>query len=171
MRAMSSSLLPSTRARSKNNRIPVVFTKTCQICGKKFKTRANNAKHCSQECRLEARRKRRFASLGPTKTILRLCEKCGKSFETKTTYQKFCSDKCYRLATAERKRVERKKRREVIIQINEDVFLGLCSVCGADDAQVSECRDCGFLSCEDCLNDSGFCRICSEEHKRVSSLV
>jgi hypothetical protein len=44
---------------------------------------------------------------------------------------------------------------------SEDVFLGLCSVCGADDVPVSECPECGYLCCEKCFNKAEICSICS----------
>jgi predicted nucleic acid-binding Zn ribbon protein len=160
---LSASLISSKLAQGQYRRIPAVFTKTSQICGKKFQTRANNAKHCSKECRLEAKRRRRSASRGSPKTIKKICDRCGKSYETKLTIQKFCSDECYRLASAERKRVKREKRREIVIKPNEDMFLDLCSICGAENVPVSECRTCGFLCCGECLNDSGLCRVCIKE--------
>ena len=45
---------------------------------------------------------------------------------------------------------------------SEQVFLGLCSVCGADYVHVSECPECGYLSCEKCRNSSGLYNICSD---------
>ena len=138
-----------------------MFTKTCHICGKEFQSKANNARYCSRECKLETGRRRQTAIRGPPKTYKRLCESCEESFETTATNKKYCSQECNRLAAATRKRAkrgtpEKKSGREQ----SEEVFLGLCSVCGADDVPVSECPECGYLSCERCRNLSGLCNIC-----------
>ncbi len=141
--------------------IPAVFTKTCHICGSEFQTKANNAKHCSRECKLEAKRRRRISLRGPSKTFSGTCERCGETFETRTANKKYCSQECYRLATAERKRAERGIiQKKTLEEQSEEGFLGLCSVCGADMVHVSECPECGYLSCEKCRNPSGLCNIC-----------
>lgn len=139
-----------------------MFTKTCHICGNEFQTKADNAKHCSRECKLEAKRRRRISLRGPSKTFSGTCERCGETFEARAANKKYCSQECHRLTTAERKRAKRgiiqKKTR---MEQSEEVFPGLCSVCGADDVPVSECPECGYLSCEKCRNPSGLCNICS----------
>ena len=136
-----------------------VFNKTCHICGKEFQTKANNAKHCSRECKLESQRRRRTASLGPLKAFSRTCPQCGGSFETRSANKKYCSQECYRLATNERKKAERSKLQKRT-QMKESEK-GLCSVCGADDVPVSECSECGYLCCVECHDGSGVCSICS----------
>jgi len=139
-----------------------VFTKTCQICGKEFQSQAHNARYCSRECKLESKRRRRISSQGPSKTLSRTCVRCGDLFEARTANNKYCSQECYRIATAERKRAERGTlRKNTGMELSKGVFLGLCSVCGADDVSVSECPECGFLSCGKCRNPSGLCSICS----------
>jgi len=138
-----------------------VLTKTCHICGKEFQSKAHNAKHCSRECKLEARRRRRISSRGKTKTFSRTCERCGNRFETRSANKKYCMPECYRLATAERKRAERGTlQKNTLKELYEKFLLGLCSVCGADDVHVSECPECGYLCCEKCRNQSGLCNIC-----------
>ncbi len=140
-----------------------MFNKTCHICGKEFQSKAHNARYCSHECKLIAKRNRRDASRGPSKTFKKLCIKCGEPFETKVATKRYCSDECYRLATAARKRAKRKKTRRVTGKLSEDAFQGLCSVCGADDVPVSECPECGYLCCEKCRDKSGICSVCSDE--------
>jgi predicted nucleic acid-binding Zn ribbon protein len=163
----------SLRVLSKNLRkiyprifwISAVFTKTCHICGKEFQTKANNAKHCSHECKLEAKRRRRIASLEPSRNFSRTCTQCGGPFETRVANKKYCSQECYRLATAERKRVARRKLQKTPRgKRSEKGFQGLCSVCGADDVPVSECPECGYPSCVKCSDESGMCSICSREY-------
>ena len=138
-----------------------MYTQTCHICGKEFQSKANNARYCSRECKLEIKRRRRISLRGPSKVFSKTCERCGETFEASTANKKYCSQECYRLATVERKRAKRgtletKSGREQ----SEEVFLGLCSVCGADDIPVSECPECGYLSCERCCIPSGLCNIC-----------
>jgi hypothetical protein len=137
-----------------------VYTKTRLICGKEFQSKAINTRYCSRECRLEARRRRSAASRGLPKTLKRMCENCGERFETIGVYRKYCSDECRQLATVKRKRAKREKKQGTKGHSSEDVFIGLCSVCGADTVFVSECPECGFLSCEKCRNLSGLCNIC-----------
>ncbi len=139
-----------------------MYNKTCHICGNEFQFSAHNAKHCSHECKLEARRRRRIASLGPSKTFSVTCTQCGGSFETRSANKKYCSPECYRLATVERKRVERSKLRKKTHRNEFEMgFRGLCSVCGVDDVLVLECPECGYLSCVECYDKSGMCSICS----------
>jgi ribosomal protein L32 len=138
-----------------------VFTKTCLVCEKEFQTKAHNTRYCSGECRLEVTRRRNQSSQGPAKIFNRTCEHCGTPFETKVANKKYCSEECYRLATAAKKRVKRGKMRGIKGQLSEDVFLGLCSVCGEDSVPVRECPECGFFSCEKCRDQSGLCNICS----------
>jgi predicted nucleic acid-binding Zn ribbon protein len=143
-----------------------VFTKTCHICGKEFQSSAHNAKHCSRECKLESRRIRRMSLRGPSKTYSRTCERCGDPFETTIANKKYCSQECYRIATAERKRAERGTLQKTSLKNQAmKVFLGLCSVCGADAVPVSECPECGYLSCEECHDKTGICGVCSGEQK------
>ena len=145
-------------------RIPAVFTKTCHICGKDFQTKANNAKHCSRECKLESKRRRWKSSRGPSKTSSRTCERCGETFETRTANNKYCSQECYRLTTAERKRAKRGiLRKKTRMEQSLEGFRGLCSVCGADDVPVVECPECGYLSCDKCHDGSRLCGVCSGE--------
>ena len=141
-----------------------MFTKTCHICGKEFQSKAHNAKHCSRECKQEAKRKRRISLRGPSKTFSRTCKQCGETFEARTAKKKYCSDECYRLATAERKRAKRGTlQTKTLKKQSEEVFLGLCSVCGTDDVPVSECPECGYLSCDKCHDESRLCSVCSGE--------
>ena len=123
----------------------------------------NNAKHCSRECKLEAKRRRWAASYKPRKIQVKTCVTCGKSFEAKRAQRKYCSDECYTLAGILRKRVKRKKqpKKKELKNLSEAVFRGLCSVCGVDGVPVVECSECGYLSCRKCINDSGICKICS----------
>ena len=146
--------------------IPAVFTKPCYICGKQFQSSAHNAKHCSRECKLEAKRRRRISSLGPSKTFNKECERCGETFETRTTNKKYCSRECYRLATAERKRAERSTRHQKTPKSkSEKAFLSLCSVCWSEMVPVSECLECGYLNCDKCSDAraSELCGVCSGE--------
>lgn len=140
-----------------------MFDRACLICGKKFQSKAHNAKHCSRDCKLEAKRRRYAVSHGPRKTYFKVCTVCGESFESKWAIQKYCSDECYRSTTIMRKRVERKKRQKKSRKgLSSTVFRGLCSVCGADNVPVIECHNCGYLTCRNCSNDLGICKICSE---------
>jgi hypothetical protein len=141
-----------------------VYTKTCHICGEAFQSSAHNAKHCSRECRLEAKRRRRAASQGPAKSSNRTCLQCSLIFDTRTANKKYCSQECYRLATAARKRFERgTPQKRTPRKRSEEGFQGLCSVCGADEGLVSECPKCGYPSCIKCFDESGVCSICSGE--------
>lgn len=144
--------------------LDVAHTKACLICGKLFQSEAHNARYCSRECKLEVKRRRNKADRGPLKHFKRECECCGKSFETRVANKKFCSQECYRSATIERKRVKRgiSRSRAADRVSGKEAYLGLCSVCGAENTAVAECRECGFLSCEYCHNQFGICPICSD---------
>ena len=140
-----------------------MFTKTCLICGKEFQSKAHNAKHCSPECRLEAKRRRRAASHGPRKVYSSVCPVCGKPFDTIYAVKKYCSSECYRSARSRMKYVKRKKRNspsERNIHLKA-FFRSLCSVCGANNVPVTECSECGYLVCSNCRNDLGICKICT----------
>lgn len=139
-----------------------MFTKACLICGKEFQSKAHNAKHCSPECRHEAKRRRWAASHGPRKIYHGTCVVCAKPFDTIYAVQKYCSSECYNSARTIRKRVIRRKRKNSIERKvrSEPVFRGLCSVCGADNIPVNECSECGYLACSRCRNDLGICKIC-----------
>ena len=144
--------------------IPTVITKSCHICGKEFQSSAHNAKHCSRDCKLEAKRRRRQSSRGPMKTFSKECKRCGEAFETRSSSKKYCSQECYRVATAERKRTERNTRQQRTPKSHsEETFLSLCSVCGTEMVPVSECSECGYLNCEDCNDESELCGVCSED--------
>ena len=141
-----------------------MFTKTCHICRKEFQSSAHNAKHCSRECRLEAKRRRWVSSRGPSKTINKRCGRGGEVFETRIASKKYCSQECYRIATAERKRAERGTRHQRAPEgKSEKGFMSLCSVCGAEMVPVSECPECGYLNCMDCSDESDLCGVCSDE--------
>jgi hypothetical protein len=139
-----------------------MFTKTCLICGKRFQSKAHNAKQCSPECRHKAKQIRWATLHGPRKTHHKTCMICRESFETIYAVQKYCSSECYKSARTIGKRILRKnkKPKDKIIR-SKPVFRGLCSVCGADDVRVIECSECGHPVCRKCRNDSGVCKICS----------
>ena len=100
---------------------------------------------------------------GPAKLFNKGCELCGETFKARTSNQKYCSQECYRLATAERKRSERGTRQQKTrIEQVEEVFLGLCSVCGVDEVPVSDCPECGYLNCDKCSDESELCSVCSD---------
>ncbi len=141
-----------------------MFTKICHICGKDFQSSAHNAKHCSPECKLEAKRRRWISSRGSSKTINKKCERCGVAFETGTANKKYCAQECYRIATLERKRAERGTRQQKALKgKSEKGFMSLCSVCGTEMVPVSECPECGYLSCDNCSDKTGLCSVCSGE--------
>ena len=133
-----------------------MFTKTCLICGKTFESKAYNAKHCSHECRLEAKRRRRKVSHKESrKTYQKDCVLCGKQFDSKWILQKYCSSECYREAGVIRKRLLRGNSRNTVKRkrISRVTFRGLCSICGAEDVPVQVCSTCGYLSCKNCHNN------------------
>ncbi len=141
-----------------------MYTKICHICGKQFQSAAHNAKHCSRDCKLAAKRRRRQSSRGPLKTFSKECKRCGEAFDTRTYSKKYCSQECYRVATAERKRAERRTRQQRTPKgQSEEAFLSLCSVCGADEVPVLECHECGYLNCVKCSDESELCSLCSGE--------
>lgn len=144
--------------------ISAVYNQTCHICGKPFQSSAHNAKHCSPECKLESRRRRRIANRGPLRTFTKTCVQCGVSFETRSAIKKYCSQECYRSATVERKRFERgTPGMKATRKRSEAGFRGLCSVCGDADVPVLGCPECGHPCCVKCSEESGVCRICSVE--------
>ena len=139
-----------------------MFTMTCLICGKKFQSKAHNAKHCSRDCKLEAKRRRWAASHEPLKIYRKTCVMCGKTFESRRAQRKYCSDECYKSAGRMRKRIERSKhQKKKVAKVRAHVFRGLCSVCGANDVPVVECLECGYLACRKCRSEYGICNICS----------
>ena len=141
-----------------------MFTRTCHICGKTFQTLAHNARYCSRECKLEKKRRRNTSSRTTLKIVYRTCVHCGDPFETKVYNKKYCSQECNRLATAERKRAKRATyQKKTGTELSEELFLGLCSVCGFEEVPVSECPECEYLSCDKCYDKSGLCSVCSGE--------
>jgi hypothetical protein len=144
-----------------------MYTKNCAICEKEFHSLAHNARYCSLDCISESNR-RRWAKNNPSKKYSKICDICGGLFDTKWVFQKYCSDKCKKNANANNKRI-RRQLAKAKIDLNNDEFLGLCSICG-DEVYVTECLDCGFFSCSNCKNEIGVCHVCSGIHV-IESLV
>ena len=125
----------------------------CENCGKQFETKASNAKYCSRECRLEARRQRLRVRKSPPKIYSKTCLTCEKNFEATNKNTRYCSLECYKMMGIISKRKMRKTEAEVLL-------LDICSVCGAERVSVRECHICGHLYCEKCGNTMGICNIC-----------
>lgn len=76
---------------------PYIKTKRCVICKKDFES-VNNAKYCSEECRIKAKEakykrsqaKRRLIGFNCT------CQNCKKQFRAQSQHKKYCSDECRR---------------------------------------------------------------------------
>ena len=92
-------------------------------------SRASNAKYCSRECRMEARKQRSRAGRSPPKTYKKICLLCGKNFEATNKKTRYCFLDCYKMMGIISKR--KKKKTEA-----EELLLDICSVCGA--ASVSK---------------------------------
>jgi len=128
-------------------------SRLCEICGKQFKTKASNAKHCSRECRLEARRQRSKARRDPAKTYSKTCLLCGKNFEATNNKTKYCSLDCYKMMGIISKRKKRKTEAD-------ELLVDICSVCGVERVPVRECHICSHMYCEKCGKTIGICNIC-----------
>jgi len=68
------------------------YLKTCQHCGRKFKTHFHTQKYCSAECYANAIR-------NPKKQ----CEYCHIEFQPAHRHTKYCSVECYHLAIRTRR--------------------------------------------------------------------
>lgn len=72
--------------------------KTCEICGRQFKTLPNghNAKVCSDECRAIKKRRynRAFWLLKKACRSKNICAVCGKPFDDTNRRHHFCSPAC-----------------------------------------------------------------------------
>jgi hypothetical protein len=131
---------------------------TCVICGRTFKTRASNAKYCSDDCRRKAKNLKKMERRRERTPYQKTCAFCGESFETIVNHQKYCSIDCKRKAANIRKRMGPVRS----IVETKNVF-DLCSICGTENIEVEECPVCGFLVCSDCRDLSGTCKICANE--------
>ena len=129
---------------------------TCVVCGRTFKSRASNAKYCSEDCRRKTRNLKSQAQRKERTLFVKTCLICGRSFETFTSNKLYCSKECKK--TAERRR---KKTRPVRMTVEKAEVFDLCSICGTENVQVGECPVCGFLVCSDCRDSSGTCKICA----------
>jgi hypothetical protein len=96
----------------------------------------------------------------PTKTYQKICYVCGKSFETKILVKKYCSQDCYKKGKRKSKGGDWSERENHSSNLG---FIDLCSVCGAEKIYVAECQKCGFLACNNCLDNLGMCSICTSK--------
>ena len=125
-------------------------TKTCERCGKKFKTRngklAAKQRFCSKKC-YDNRSGRvvkiciecgeefpgKTTSKKCNKCKIKICEHCKKGFIPRADDQKFCSKMCYNGSAQKRKRI--------------------CTKCGGKfegTAWSKKCKKCKTLTCENC---------------------
>ena len=129
---------------------------TCVVCGRTFKSRASNAKYCSDDCRRKARNQRSREQQKERTPFVKTCVICGRSYESFASNSKYCCRECKK--TAERRR---KRTRPVRMTVEKAEVFDLCSICGTENIQVEECPICGFLVCSDCRDSSGTCSICT----------
>ena len=94
--------------------------RTCVVCGKKFYSRHNSKKCCSEACSKENARQRnkeyfyrQFLGERETDQTKQKCRHCGKEFIPTRQGQVYCDAKCY---DADRRRLKKSEHKS---QINE----------------------------------------------------
>lgn len=111
---------------------------TCQYCGKEYEPNSKQSRYCSDECRLEAKRKRareyyyeRTKGFSKDKIkeiekkgVMKKCEVCGKEFRPPSS-RTTCSPECqqiqreryqheyYLKKTKEKRKREREKKKKL----------------------------------------------------------
>jgi predicted nucleic acid-binding Zn ribbon protein len=146
------------------------MNRNCVVCGRVFSPKANNAKYCSDECRLKARAIREKELRDSSRQVYhRTCPICGKSFVTKVVNKKYCSEECSREAKRRRKKQRPKVKPVKLDPPAKETLRDICSVCGAENVTVEECKVCGFLVCAKCRDSTGTCKICATHEERPQS--
>lgn len=106
----------STRRHRAKVRADNTVEKTCQKCGKTFKTHSMRIRFCSLECRLayfkrEYMRRRR-ASERENATKKLVCATCGKTFLSHKTNVLYCSPECYGIGHAKSRKEAQNRRKD-----------------------------------------------------------
>jgi len=73
-----------------------VYSHTCFVCKKDFKSNSSKSKYCNLECKNSERKSRSLSKIKRQKVGPRyiFCSMCKKEFFANTTTRKFCSNKC-----------------------------------------------------------------------------
>lgn len=92
--------------------------RTCEHCGKEFKTYSRTARFCSRSCKAKNQNEQRGCASSE-----KVCPVCGKSFRAKNTNNIRCSRECY--ASTRRSAIPKPKPEPKPPRIK------VCGVCGA----------------------------------------
>ena len=105
------------------------YDKICQICKESFVAGSNNAKCCSDPCKLKWRNKIDRKKRGPVPDVI--CSICKKSFSPVSSNAGYCycSDKCKAKGA---KLKDKERRNKAKAKRKPKIYNRTCEVCGED---------------------------------------